>query len=113
MVKLLVQLGTACEEYQRRTLRGLRCEDVQVDEIWAFVGCKQGHLPEGEDSDRGDEYTFFAIDRATKLVPCFLTGRRATAWSFLRLTSIIAGAAPSGSARVQPLGKVDRARRPM
>mgnify|MGYP001576749629 CR=1 FL=1 len=76
VLKLLTDLGAACEAYQARTLRGLRCADIQVDEIWAFVGCKQGHLPEDEASNRGDAYTFFALDRDTKLVPCFLTGQR-------------------------------------
>lgn len=37
VTKLLVDVGAACEEYQDRTLRGLKCKRIQCDEIWAFI----------------------------------------------------------------------------
>jgi transposase-like protein len=33
VLKLLVDLGRACDEYQRRTLVDLRCKRIQCDEI--------------------------------------------------------------------------------
>jgi len=36
ILKLLAELGQACEEYQRETLRNLNCKRIQCDEIWNF-----------------------------------------------------------------------------
>lgn len=33
--KLLVDLGSACSEYQNEVMRDLPCQRVQADEIWA------------------------------------------------------------------------------
>ena len=40
IAKLLVDLGTACAEYQDKVFRNLNCKRVQCDEIWSFVGAK-------------------------------------------------------------------------
>ncbi len=40
IVKLLEDAGKAFGDYQDKTLRGLTCKRIQVDEIWAFVYCK-------------------------------------------------------------------------
>lgn len=40
VLKLLVDLGRACEGYQRQTLVNLKPRLIQCDEIWSFVGCK-------------------------------------------------------------------------
>jgi hypothetical protein len=45
VTKLLLDMGTACEEYQDRTLRGLKSQRIQCDEIWAFVYAKAKNLP--------------------------------------------------------------------
>ena len=41
VTKLLVDLGRACDEYQRRTLVGLKSRRIQCDEIWSFVYAKE------------------------------------------------------------------------
>jgi len=46
VLKLLVDLGRACEGYQRQTLVNLKPRLIQCDEIWSFVGCKQKNVPE-------------------------------------------------------------------
>lgn len=45
VTKLLVDVGAACEEYQDRTLRGLKCKRIQCDEIWAFIYAKAKEPP--------------------------------------------------------------------
>ena len=45
VTKLLVDVGEACEQYQDRTLRNLKCRRVQCDEIWSFVYAKQKNVP--------------------------------------------------------------------
>lgn len=37
---VLRSVGYACQKYQNETLRNLPCKHLQLDEIWAFVGCK-------------------------------------------------------------------------
>jgi len=78
VVKLLVELGAACADYQDRVMRVLPCQRVQCDEVWAFVGCKQKNVtPEKAQSGMcGDVWTWTAIDAETKLIPCWLIGQR-------------------------------------
>ena len=77
VTKLLVDLGTACELYQHETLRNLKCQRVQVDEIWAFCYSKQKNTPVSERGlGKGDIWTWVAIDADTKLVPSWLVGGR-------------------------------------
>jgi IS1 family transposase len=76
VVKLLVDLGTACSVYQDVTLRDLPCERIQVDEIWAFVYAKQKNVPAEKRDEAGDVWTWVAVDADTKLVPTFRIGAR-------------------------------------
>ena len=78
VTKLLVDVGAACEEYQDRTLRNLKCRRVQCDEIWSFVYAKQKNVPESMAGafGVGDVWTWVAIDPDTKLVPSWAVGRR-------------------------------------
>lgn len=78
VAKLLVELGTACAKYQDEVFRGLRCERVQADEIWAFVGCKQKNVtPEKlEHGICGDVWTWTAICADSKLVFSWMIGQR-------------------------------------
>jgi IS1 family transposase len=78
VTKLLVDVGTACEKYQDRTLRNLKCRRVQCDEIWSFVYAKQKNVPESMAGafGVGDVWTWVAIDADTKLVPSWAVGRR-------------------------------------
>jgi IS1 family transposase len=78
VVKLLVDLGTACSDYQDRVMRDLPCERIQADEIWTFCGAKAKNVPAGkyDDPNYGDVWTWVAIDSDTKLVPSFRVGAR-------------------------------------
>ena len=88
VTKLLVDLGAACEEYQDKTLRKLKCRRIQCDEIWSFVYAKAKHLPEKYKGavGYGDVWTWTALDAETKLVPSWAVGRRDgfTAQAFIR-----------------------------
>jgi IS1 family transposase len=78
VAKFLVDAGQACAEYQDRTLRGLSCKRVQVDEIWAFCYAKQKNVPTAKAAPEhaGDVWTWTAIDADTKLAVCWLVGDR-------------------------------------
>ena len=76
--KLLIEVGTACAEYQAAVLHDLPCTKIQCDEIWAFVGCKEKNLAEHRRGEfgLGDVYTWVAMCADTKIVPSFLIGKR-------------------------------------
>jgi IS1 family transposase len=78
IVKLLEDAGEAFSEYQDRTLRGLTCKRIQVDEIWCFVHCKAKTVATAKAAppQAGDIWTWTAIDAETKLVPSFYVGNR-------------------------------------
>jgi IS1 family transposase len=78
VVKLLVDLGKACFEYQDKALRNLPCKRLQCDEIWSFCYAKEKNVP----SDKkgrfgfGDVWTFTSLCAETKLVPSWHIGNR-------------------------------------
>lgn len=78
IAKLLVDLGTACAEYQDKAFRNLNLKRVQCDEIWSFVGAKaKNTTPEMRtEKGYGDIWTWVAMDADTKLVPCWAVGKR-------------------------------------
>lgn len=78
VTKMLSDVGMACAEYQDKAMRDLTLSDIQVDEIWAFIGAKQKNVPADADPElrMGDCYTYTAIDRDTKLMPTYMLGYR-------------------------------------
>jgi len=87
VTKLLVDLGSACAEYQDAVFTNLRPERMECDEIWSFCYAKQKNVPdEFQDTPGyGDVWTWVAVDADTKLVPSWLVGERtlADAYTFI------------------------------
>jgi transposase-like protein/IS1 family transposase len=75
ILNVLVLVGERCEHLLERMVNGLPVRDVQCDEIWGFVGCKEKRNENG-DPMRGDAYCFVAIERSTKMVLAWHLGRR-------------------------------------
>lgn len=78
VVKLLIELGQACEAFHDRTVRGLRCQRIQCDEIWNFCYAKEKNVPDELRGTLGygDVWTWVAIDAETKLTVSWTVGRR-------------------------------------
>lgn len=78
ITKLLIDLGSACAEYQDRTMRNLNCQRIECDEIWSFVYAKDKHLPEHMRNGPGvgSAWTWVGIDADSKLIPSWLVGAR-------------------------------------
>ncbi len=78
VVKLLVDVGKVCAEYQNQTLRNLKCSRIQCDEIWSFCYAKAKNVPEEKKGQfgYGDVWTWTAICADSKLVPAWLIGER-------------------------------------
>ena len=90
VTKLLVDVGTACAEYQDTALRDLRCQRIQADEIWAFCYAKQKNVPADKRGQfgYGDVWTFTAIDADTKLCVSWMVGDRTSESALTFLTDI-------------------------
>jgi IS1 family transposase len=78
VLKLLVDLGAACERYQDETLRGLKSRRIQCDEMWQYVYAKAKNVPASMAGmlGVGDVWVWIALDADTKLVPSWAVGRR-------------------------------------
>ncbi|MBI5142341.1 MAG: DDE-type integrase/transposase/recombinase [Nitrospirae bacterium] len=78
VVKLLADVGSACLDYQDKTLVNLPCKRIQCDEIWSFCYSKQKNVPEEKQGQFGfgDVWTWTAICADTKIVPCWQVGKR-------------------------------------
>jgi IS1 family transposase len=85
--KLLVDIGEACAAYEQETLRDLPCKTIEADEIWSFVYKKAKNVRDDEkDQDKGDVWTWVAIDADSKLVVNWLVGQRdwRDCWHFIK-----------------------------
>jgi len=77
VVKLLIQAGRACTEYQDRTLRKLNCQRLQLDEVWSFVYCKEKNATaEEKAAGAGDAWTWTALDADSKAIVGWFVGPR-------------------------------------
>ncbi|MEO8500477.1 MAG: IS1 family transposase [Vicinamibacteria bacterium] len=74
--KILRDLGTACEKFHNETVRNVRANRIECDEIWSFVGSKQKNVPASRVGLWGDVWTWTAIDPDSKLIVSYLVGAR-------------------------------------
>src|SRR5208337_3090167 len=74
IMSLSVRVGNACKKIMDEKMRGLTCKQIEVDEIWGFVGAKQKNANRA--GAYGDVWTFIALDADTKLIPSFIVGKR-------------------------------------
>lgn len=90
VLKLLRDIGRACERYQHETLRDLPCERIQCDEIWSFCYSKEKNVPEEKRGQfgYGDVWTWTALDADTKLVPSWLVGKRDAGCAYEFMTDL-------------------------
>jgi IS1 family transposase/transposase-like protein len=76
ILKLLVLAGERCERIMGRYVRDVEVRDVEMDELWSFIGKKEKRVRPEDDQNLGDCYTFVAIERHTKLVLNIAMGKR-------------------------------------
>jgi IS1 family transposase len=74
IMSLGLRIGTASKKIMDEKMRGLSCKQIQVDEIWGFIGAKQRNA--SRTGAYGDVWTFIALDADTKLIPSFVVGKR-------------------------------------
>jgi transposase-like protein/IS1 family transposase len=79
ILRLLEVVGSRCLAIQENLVRGLNVKDLQLDEIWSFIGAKQKTInTQGlSDNERlGSAYTFTAIESDSKLIVAWHLGKR-------------------------------------
>jgi IS1 family transposase len=76
IMSLLVKAGDRCQTLMISRIQNLTVRDVEVDEIWGFVGKKEGHKSEEDGAELGDAYCFVGMERSTKLVLAYHLGKR-------------------------------------
>ncbi|MGO9228169.1 MAG: hypothetical protein ACLQKA_03005 [Bryobacteraceae bacterium] len=96
LLRLLVVAGERCERVMARLVTNVPVTDVKCDEIWGYVGKKEGHkLPmEADDNTIGGAYCFVAIERKTKLILNFALGRRDQATTDIFIEGLRTATAP-------------------
>jgi IS1 family transposase len=87
-MRVLVEVGEVCADYQDNMLRNLRSRRLQLDEIWTWIYCKEKNRTQEiamKNPDAGDIWLWVAIDADSKLVASWMLGRRdlATAKDFV------------------------------
>ncbi len=79
LCRLIVHFGKACQRFLDQRMRGLTLTHLEFDEQWTWVGKKQSRLTVDERAtshDQGDVYIWTCVDQKTKLMPCFMLGKR-------------------------------------
>lgn len=77
IMRLGYRVGQGCANLMDSYMKNLKCQTVQVDEIWCYVGKKQRHLVDTDNIEElGDQWVFVALDADSKLIPSYLVGKR-------------------------------------
>lgn len=74
IMRLGVRVGAGCESIMDKKMVNLPCLNVEVDEIWGFIGAKRKNATRAR--VYGDVWTWIALDSDTKLIPAFVVGQR-------------------------------------
>jgi IS1 family transposase len=78
VMKLLVDIGTACQKYHDENVKNLSTKKVECDEIWSFIYAKEKNLPKNLRGKfgLGSIWTWVALDSDSKLAISWLVGNR-------------------------------------
>jgi len=75
VLNVLETVGAGCERLHDRLARNVRTASLQIDELWAKVGCSQKNI-KPSDYERGDFYTFLSLAAREKFILSYYTGKR-------------------------------------
>jgi len=78
VTKLLIDAGQACSAFHDATVRNVKSQRVQCDEIWSFAYAKAKNVASAKAAPigSGDVWTWTAIDADSKLILTWLVGDR-------------------------------------
>jgi len=76
VLSILENAGTKMESFLNAKVQDVKAEQVQIDEIYSFVGCKPQTLLDRTDEERGEFFTYLSVDRESKLIINWRTSKR-------------------------------------
>jgi IS1 family transposase len=76
VLDLMLAAGEACAAYMDKHMVDLPCTELQLDEIWSFVGCKEKVKKHAKLQHPGDVWTWKGICADTKLIVGWHMGER-------------------------------------
>ncbi len=76
ILRLLLLAGERCQKLMDSQMRSLKCQRLQCDEIWTYVGQKARQVRKGDADELGNQWIFVALDADSKLIPCYEVGKR-------------------------------------
>lgn len=76
VLKLLPQIGKACEKFHNETVVGVKSQRIQADEIWSFCYAKQKNVTDEMREGSGDVWTWTGLDADSKLIVSWFVGDR-------------------------------------
>ena len=90
VTKLLVDIGTACQDYHDEHVRKVNAKRVQCDEIWSFIYAKDKNLPDNYQGKygMGSIWTWVGLDADSKLVISWLVGNRDATYARLFMQDV-------------------------
>lgn len=74
--RLILEVGGRCQDFMDDNTQNVDLHDIQIDEIWSFVGMKQKQAKKQDDATQGDSWTYIAVDLETMLVPTHFVAQR-------------------------------------
>lgn len=75
IMRLGVRIGHGCSALHDYLFRDLETRVLELDELWAYVGKKQKRTT-ADEFDKGDQYTFTALDADSKAIVTYRVGKR-------------------------------------
>jgi IS1 family transposase/transposase-like protein len=78
VLNILKLAGERCEQLLTEQIHNVPVRDLELDEVWTYVGCKQRRVTVQrlERGMMGDAWTFIALERTSKLVVAWHLGKR-------------------------------------
>lgn len=74
--KLVLEMGKASERLLDEHVRGFRCEQLEADEQWMYIGKRRHRVRPGDAAELGDAWVWSAVDPDSKVVPAHHVGKR-------------------------------------
>lgn len=97
-MRLGARVGQGCAALHDMIFRDLHVSQLQFDELWSYIGKKQKRVKRTDDPEKGDAYTFLALDALNKTIISYRVGKRTseTMMAFVRdVRDRVLGARPS------------------
>jgi transposase-like protein/IS1 family transposase len=77
IISTMVSAGQKCQRFLENVLKSCPVGNVEADEIWGFVGCKEKTAQKnGYGPEVGDAWCWIGIERETKLILTWHIGKR-------------------------------------